>query len=110
MKIDQVNECKDLGVYLQTNIKFNRHYEFVVNKAYRLLGVVIQNTKHCNKITTIIHLYVLVSGQLEEHTSVIWAPHTKIHINTMKKAQKRFLRYLYLKEYNLSSHDLIIVC
>ena len=50
------NTCKDLGVNYQTNLKFNDHYQYIVNKAYRALGFIIRNSKHFKNVDTIIRL------------------------------------------------------
>ena len=35
------NKCKDLGVNLQSNLRFSDHYNSIINKAYRALGFAI---------------------------------------------------------------------
>lgn len=99
--ITRKKECKDLGVHLQTNLKFTEHIENVVNKSYRLLGFVIRNTKNFKNINTIIKLYNALVRPTLEYASVIWSPQAATHCEMIEKVQKRFLRYLYLKTHNI---------
>ena len=95
------NTCKDLGVNYQTNLKFNDHYQYIVNKAYRALGFIIRNSKHFKNVYTIIRLYNALVRTHLEYASVVWAPGAKSNIDLIEKVQKRFLRYLYRKKYNI---------
>lgn len=39
------NECKDLGVYFQANLRFHNHMDYILKKAYKILVFVIRNAK-----------------------------------------------------------------
>lgn len=101
MALSRESKCRDLGVCLQTNLKFVQHYETIVNKSYKLLGFVIRNTKHFKDVRTIITLYNALVRPNLEYASIIWAPQTMSHVDMIEKVQKRFLRYLYLRTHNV---------
>lgn len=42
--LDRVNEIRDLGVIMDSNINFNRHIEFVIANAYLMLGFIINES------------------------------------------------------------------
>lgn len=94
------DECRDLGVWMQTTMKFNKHCRVIVGKAYRALGFVIRNTKRF-RIDTIIKLYNALVRPHLEYAAIIWTPQTQSISNDIEKVQKRFLRYLYLKQFNV---------
>lgn len=93
-------ECKDLGVHLQSNMKFHSHYISIVNKTYKVLGFVIRNSRYFG-IDTTIRLYNALVRPSLEYASIIWAPESENSINLIEMVQKRFLRYLYLKKYDV---------
>lgn len=94
------NQCRDLGVQLQSNLKYNQHYENITNKAYKLLGFIIRNTKYFKNVKSIIYLYNAIVRPHLEYASVIWSPQTETHNNMIEKVQKRFLRYLHVRKHN----------
>lgn len=100
MVIVKKNEYKDLGVQLQSNMKFNTHYKNIVNKALRSLGFVIRNTKNFTNMVTIIRLYNALVRPHLEYASVILAPAANVHLEFIERVQKRFLRFLYVRKHN----------
>lgn len=102
--LQRKDKCKDLGVNFQSNLKFNDHYHYVISKAYRALGFVIRNTKYFKNVDTVIRLYNSLVRSHLEYASVIWSPEADSNINQIEKVQKRFLRYLYHKKYNIYPH------
>lgn len=94
------NECRDLGVRLQSNLMFGNHYNDIVNKAYRALGFIIRNTKYFKRIESVARLYNALVRPHLEYASIIWAPQAEMNSNLIEKVQKRFLRYLYIKKHH----------
>lgn len=91
---------RDLGVNMQSNLKFNDHYRHIVNKALKKLGFVIRNSRNFVNCDTVILLYnALVRSQLE-YASIIWSPRTLSSCDLIERVQKRFLRYLYVRQNN----------
>lgn len=93
---------RDLGVDIQSNLKFNDHYRHIVNKERKLkkLGFVIRNSRNFVNCDTLILLYnALVRSQLE-YASVIWSPRTLSSGDLIERVQKRCLRYLYVRRNN----------
>lgn len=99
VKIKRKVEVKDLGVTYQMNMKFNKHYINIANKAYKVLGFVIRNSKKLN-ISTIIRLYNALVRPILEYASYIWLPQVWTNIDSIEKIQKRFLRFLYVRQNN----------
>lgn len=93
-------ECKDLGVIFQSNLKFNNHYNYIVNKAYKMLGFVVRNSRFFKDLGCIIKLYNSLVRPHLEYASVIWSPQGGVNIDLIEKVQKRFLRYLYVRKNN----------
>lgn len=99
-KVVRCREVKDLGVIFQDNFKFNNHYNYLINKAYRILGFVMRNSKDFD-IQSTTRLYTSLVRPHLEYASNIWSPNCYTHSNEIEKVQKRFLRYIYIKRNNM---------
>lgn len=73
------NECKNLGVCLQSSFDINKYYDYIVNKAYMMLGFDIMNTRYFQNMNSIIY-NALVRPHLE-YATIIWSPQTEVDIN-----------------------------
>lgn len=92
--------CRDLAVIFGSDFKFRIDYEDTVNKAYRLLGFVIRNTKNFQNVNIIVRLYNTFLRSLLEvdlQYSVFQLSPTK----NFKKVQKQFLKFLYFVKFNV---------
>lgn len=87
----------DLGVTIDTILKYNLHIESIINKAFKSLGFVIRTTKPFRDIESIIKLYKTLVLPHLEYASVIWNPFQKNHIDSLEAVQRRFTRYLWRK-------------
>ena len=57
---------KDLGVYFDPKLSFNKHIEMTIASAFRSLGFVIRNCKGFKNLSTLRLLYVtFVRSRLE---------------------------------------------
>ena len=92
--LNRVQEVKDLGVTIASNLTYDTHLRNIRGKAHRLLGLLRRNclntfSKRTNKI-----LYVsLVRPQLE-YASVVWSPYHVTKVNIIESVQKRFFKLL----------------
>lgn len=93
----QVNQIKDLGVILDSKLKFDKHIEMITNKAYKMLGFINRITKEFTDINCIKLLYnTLVRSHLEYCTSV-WNPYTQKQIHCIERVQKLFTRQVFYR-------------
>ena len=68
---------------------------------YRNLGFIIRNSKFFKKTETLILLYNAFVRPHLEYASIIWSPQAESNIDLIEKVQKRFLRFLYVKKFNV---------
>lgn len=97
---------KDLGIIFDSELTFNLHIDNMVSRAFRLLGFVIRNSCNFKNEKTLVRLFNVYVRSVIEYASLIWSPLYDVHINTIEKVQKKFLRYLYYKKYNIYSFDI----
>jgi len=91
-------ECaRDLGVLVDSRLKFDQHIENIVKKASKMLGFVIRICRKFRNVKSIIQMYnSLVRSQLE-YCSTIWSPMYTIHAEKIENIQHRFTRFIYKK-------------
>ena len=88
--------AKDLGVHVDSTLKFDTHIEEIVNKTFRALGFVIRTSRCFADINAILHLYrVLVVPHW--NTPPIWSPYFIKYSSTIESVQHRFTRFDYRK-------------
>lgn len=39
------NSIKDLGIYFRSDLNFKMYYKIILNKLYKILGIISTNTK-----------------------------------------------------------------
>ena len=78
----------DLGVFFSNNLKFNKHIDFIFNKANRQLGIISRIFKNRNS-ETIIPLYKSVVRPHLEYNSLIWSPWTKTYSCKLERLQRK---------------------
>jgi len=79
---------KDLGVIVDSELKFKDHIYTIINRAYKMLGIIKCNFPNMEKSTFMILYKSFVRSCLETSTSV-WNPHSKGLIFDLEKVQKR---------------------
>ncbi|CAH2088283.1 unnamed protein product [Euphydryas editha] len=92
--LTKCDTISDLGITFDTKLTFVPHIDSISNKASKMLGFVMRNTKKFKHPRTKITLYCAYVRSVLEYGSVIWAPHYTVHQLRLERLQKRFLRYL----------------
>lgn len=95
--LNKVTVIRDLGVLIDSKLKFEKHIDYAVNKAYKMLGFLMRTTVRFLNIKCIISLYnALVRSHLEYNSSV-WSPYQTTYVSKIEKVQKRFTRQIHSK-------------
>lgn len=96
--LSMVTEMRDLGVTYDLQLNFKTHMANITNKALKMYGFVIRNSKHFNDIGCIRKLYVSYVRSILEYCSIIWSPYYINHSYHIEKVQNKFLRYIYYRK------------
>ena len=85
---------KDLGVLISSDLTFSAHYDMIVRKAYRTIGLLRRtfSNRTCVKEKRLLYL-TLVRSQLV-HCSSVWRPHLLKHIEFLEGVQRRATKYV----------------
>lgn len=100
--LELVTSAKYLGVTLQSNLKWNIHYNNIVSNANKSLGFLRRNLKISNSSIKSRAYQSIVRPKLEYACS-LWDPHTADYKNKLEMVQRRAARYVCNNYHNTSS-------
>ena len=92
---------KDLGITVSTHLSWSTHYETLLEKAYKILGLLRRTFSSSNCIATKKSLYVALVRSLVTYCSPVWRPQYKCDM-AIEKLQKRATKYIlsdYMSNY-----------
>ncbi len=78
--IENVTFMKDIGVTVQTNLKFTRHFTDIVKKAYYVIRSIFNTLKH-HDTEFYVMLYTTYVCFILEYASQVWSPILKLNID-----------------------------
>lgn len=87
-ELQVVTEEVDLGVIMQSNLKWNKQCLSKVNTANRILGM-IKRTFKCRSRKIILPLYKTLVRPHLDYCVCIWRPHLQRDISLIEKVQRR---------------------
>lgn len=105
--INESKFYKYLGIHIQANLKWDTHINFIVNKAYRKLGMfgrVLRGTSR--EVKSKVYL-TYVRPNLE-YCSMVWDKHSKQLEGKVEMVQRRAARFVFGKFDRFSSPSLMI--
>ena len=92
--ITSTDTHKDLGVIISADLQWKSHYQHIISKAYKMLGLLRRFFSSINCIQVKRSLYLsLVCSQLH-YCSVLWRPHFKVDIRHLETVQRRATRFI----------------
>lgn len=93
------SSIKDLGVLFDSKFHFADHVFSICKSAFSILGLIRRLGNIFNSIRSLRHLYCSLVRSRLEYASVVWCPHVDCLSVLVESIQKKFLRYLYFKEF-----------
>lgn len=91
--LKRTSTVKDLGILVDSKLRFVEHIASVTAKAYSLLGFLKRNTKFFEDVYSLKTLYCSLVRSVLEYGVQVWAPYHAVHINRIERIQKNFVRY-----------------
>ena len=91
--LKNVDETKDLGILVDTKLKFQNHTSVKVNKANQMWGTIKRTFKHMNE-DIFKKLFCSHVRPHLEYAIQFWAPYLRKNINQIEKVQRRATKYL----------------
>lgn len=91
--LERVSSIKDLGVILDSKLRFDQHVAITTAKANAMLGFLRRNTQHFDDIYALKSLYCALVRSVLEYGVQVWAPYHAVYAERIERVQKRFIRY-----------------
>ena len=88
-----VNCEKGLGVYVQVNLKFDKHISLTVYRANRLVGLIKRAFSYLDEETLLV-LYKTLIQPILDYGNLIWFPTLKKDIRAIENVQRRITKIL----------------
>ena len=82
---------KDLGVYINTSMKFNKQCAESVKKANRVIGIIKRNFMNFDR-SVILKLYKSLVRPHLDYAIPVWRPYLKKDITLLENVQRRMTK------------------
>ena len=86
--LEHVDNVKDLGIILDSELCFKAHIYDKINKAFMMLGIINRNFKDLDKFSFVLLYKSLIRSHLE-YCSSVWNPYRIGIISDIERVQKR---------------------
>ncbi|XP_055643865.1 uncharacterized protein LOC129780031 [Toxorhynchites rutilus septentrionalis] len=91
--VERVNCIRDLGVILDSKLKFDEHISTTATKGFAVLGFIRRNSLTFQDPYTLKTLYCSLVRSIVEYASCVWSPYHATQMLRIEKVQKSFIRY-----------------
>ena len=82
---------KNLGIYVDNDLKFDTHISETVKKGNKLVGMISHYITHKSK-DIMIPLYKSLIRPILEYGNVVWSPKLRKHIDLIEGVQRRYTK------------------
>ena len=79
-----VDSIRDLGVSVDSRLKFDKHIALIVHEAMYRCRLIL-TFFHSRNVTIMLQVYVSNVRQILEYCSSVWSPHCKYIIDKVEK-------------------------
>lgn len=102
--ISRVNKIKDLGVYFDSSLSFNYHIDHCISSATKIMGLIFRLGVTFQNVDTLKTLFRSLVRSRLECSAVIWNTINITQEDALERVQKKFLRFLYYKSFNIYTY------
>ena len=85
---------KDLGVMLSSDMQWKPHYILIIQKAYKMLGLVRRTFPLVRDVCAKHRLYVSLIRSLLLYCSPLWRPQLLVDIKSLETVQRRATKFI----------------
>jgi len=96
--IEKVNHMKDVGVIIQSDLKFTMHCSSIIKKAYFVIRNIFTTFKYHN-FEFYLKMYICYVRPILEYGCQVWSPLLKTNIDSVENVQRYYTRQI-LKNVN----------
>ena len=100
------HDTKFLGVYISSNLSWNKHIDLVVNKISKNVGI-IAKVRHILPVSNTRTLYLTLVEPYLSYCNIIWAHDSNtVRLDKIFKIQKRYVRMMTFSDFRAHSGPL----
>lgn len=93
IQLERVQSIRDLGVTIDSQLRFNEHVSVTTAKAFSVLGFIRRNATHFTDPYTLKSLFCALVRSILEYAAPIWNPYHASQIIRIERVQRRFIRF-----------------
>ena len=98
--LEQVSDCRLLGVQLDSQLKWRKNTEKIIKRAYQRMSIIRSLSSFSVPREDLVHLYNLYIRSILEQSSVVWGSSiTESESLALERAQKCALRNIFQSQY-----------
>ena len=86
--------CKDLGVIVSSDCSWADHYDMILSRAYKILGLLRRSFSSSTSTASKRSLYLSLVRSHMVYCSPLWRPQLKQSIISLERLQKRASKYI----------------
>ena len=91
--LELLEDIRNLGICMDSKLKFHIHTDFTTNKANRILGLISQAFE-CKDSDIMLKLYKSLVRPLLEYNNTMWGPHYIMDKHKLEATQQRATRMI----------------
>ena len=99
-KLENVDQEKDIGVIIDSNLEFDKHINAKINKANSMYSIIRRSFQFQQNF---IPQYTSLVRSHLDYASSVWSPYKQKHIDTLENII-RYYRYIDINYYYLPRH------
>ena len=93
IQLEKLDNFRDLGIQIDSKLKFHIHTNTVVRKAYRVLGLICKLFE-CKDSDVMVKLYKTLVRPIIEYNNVLWGPFYVLDNQKIERIQRKATRII----------------
>lgn len=93
IELERVSEICDLGVTIDSKLRFNKHISIITAKAWSTLGFIRRHAADFTDIHALKTLFCALVRSILEYAAPVWSPYHLTQNIQMERVQKCFVRF-----------------
>ena len=100
-KLEQCESYKYLGVYIDENLNWKKHVNYLCEKLSKMCGIFLKLRHCCNRELLRVIYFALVDSHLQ-YCNIIWGNASEKILKPLVKLQEKVIRIIYFAPQNNS--------
>ena len=103
--LSTVNEVKGLGIFLDTQLSWDKHIRYTTANARKLTGLIKRTVGHSAPVSVLQQLHSSIVMPQLEYATPVWNSLSKSQIQTLERVQRSYTKFKFGYESPLTYPD-----